>query len=499
MTPQAVAEILKHWRHLRDLSQRALAERAGITYVHVARLELAQSDPRLSTLVRLAGALEISLVDLLTEPKASRPARKRARGEVMDTERTQATVNPEVWAAGQVEEVAKDLEKKQKRGKQATTKARGIIFRARANGEVVGPTGQRGEWWTQWFDADGRRHREKAGTKAAAVALYQRRKTEVRQCKHFPESMRRNHNVSLKAVCTDYTESLEANGRDPRAQAKTRLEEVAGILGDRAARSITPQDIERLKARLSETPARGRKDPEDPEKERPRSPASVNRYLQDLRAAFNLAKRNGKVETNPVADVKLLRENNKRVREMTACEEKAVLKALDPARRRGTMDLRPLIRLLPETGLRLGEACNLRGADIDWRAEVATLRDTKAGVTQYVPLSAEALAILRALSPGGGYVFHWPDGQPLSESYVTHAFAKAVRKAGITDLHVHDTQHTFACRKLRAGVDIYTVSKLLRHASVVMSERYAHLSQADLKAAVSRTTATSTATGQEGA
>ena len=46
--------------------------------------------------------------------------------------------------------------------------------------------------------------------------------------------------------------------------------------------------------------------------------------------------------------------------------------------------------------------------------------------------------------------------------------------------------HTFACRRLRAGVDIYTVSKLLRHASVVMSERYAHLWQNDLKAAVKK-------------
>ena len=56
----------------------------------------------------------------------------------------------------------------------------------------------------------------------------------------------------------------------------------------------------------------------------------------------------------------------------------------------------------------------------------------------------------------------------------------------MTDLHIHDLRHTAACRWLRAGVDIYTVTKLLRHASVVMSERYAHLSQGDLKAAVER-------------
>lgn len=105
---------------------------------------------------------------------------------------------------------------------------------------------------------------------------------------------------------------------------------------------MTVQDVERLKARLADAPAKGRKDADDPAKERLRTPASVNRYLQDLRAAFNVARRNGKVEKNPVADVKLLRENNKRIREMTDAEEKALLVALDPSRRRGGTDLSPM-------------------------------------------------------------------------------------------------------------------------------------------------------------
>jgi integrase len=144
------------------------------------------------------------------------------------------------------------------------------------------------------------------------------------------------------------------------------------------------------------------------------------------------------------------------------------------------------VRFLTETGLRAGEACNLRGDDVDWQAEVVKLRKTKAGKVQHIPLSAEAVAILRALGPSDGdaYVFGWPDGRPWTPGYVTHAFGKAVESAGVKDLHVQDLRHTFACRLLRGGVDIYAVSKLLRHASVVMSERYAHLSQADLRAAV---------------
>lgn len=419
----------------------------------------------------------------------------------MDEEHVGATVTPEAWAAAQVEEVVKDLERKTKREKPA--KPRGIFFRARDDGEVIGPKGQRGEWWVLWYDADSRRHREKAGTKTAARDLYALRKTQTRQLLHFPETMRRKQSVSLKAICADYTDSLKADGRDVREQAKTRLEEVTALLGEIPAKSITPQDIERLKARLAATPARGRKDPEDPERERPRTPASVNRYLQDIRAAFNLGKRNGLVDKNPVADTRLLRESNARVREITGDEEKALLAALDPGERRFHTDLRPLVRFLLETGLRAGEACNLRWADVDWLAEVATLTKTKAKKVQHAPLSAEAVAILRALGPqGDGNVFAWPDGRPWTSGYLTHAFHKAAVKAGVVDVHVHDTRHTAACRWLRAGVDIYTVSKLLRHASVAMSERYSHVSQADLRRAVNRKpeilkpTATTTATGQ---
>ena len=96
-------------------------------------------------------------------------------------------------------------------------------------------------------------------------------------------------------------------------------------------------------------------------------PASVNRFLQDLRAAYNLARRNGKVEKNPVADVKLLRENNKRIREMTDAEERALLEALDPAKRRGGTDLCPMGKASagdwPTLGRSLRHAVGRRGLD----------------------------------------------------------------------------------------------------------------------------------------
>jgi predicted transcriptional regulator len=47
-------------------------------YPMIARLELGQTDPRLSTVRRLAKALNVTVAELIGE---GRPARKRARGK----------------------------------------------------------------------------------------------------------------------------------------------------------------------------------------------------------------------------------------------------------------------------------------------------------------------------------------------------------------------------------------------------------------------------------
>jgi predicted transcriptional regulator len=73
MRQTPIADTLRKWRAVRGLSQRALAERAGVGYVVIARLELGQTDPRLSTLTKLAEALKLTVGELVDSPT------KRAR------------------------------------------------------------------------------------------------------------------------------------------------------------------------------------------------------------------------------------------------------------------------------------------------------------------------------------------------------------------------------------------------------------------------------------
>jgi len=58
---------LQRLRVSRDLTQDQLAVKAGLSRIYLSKLELGQHDPALSTLVRLAKVLRVSVTELLGE------------------------------------------------------------------------------------------------------------------------------------------------------------------------------------------------------------------------------------------------------------------------------------------------------------------------------------------------------------------------------------------------------------------------------------------------
>ncbi len=62
-----LAKRLKQLRTDKGLTQAALAERAGVTLSYIGRLEIGRHDPQLSTLVKLAKALKVTVAELLME------------------------------------------------------------------------------------------------------------------------------------------------------------------------------------------------------------------------------------------------------------------------------------------------------------------------------------------------------------------------------------------------------------------------------------------------
>jgi hypothetical protein len=65
-------------------------------------------------------------------------------------------------------------------------------------------------WWIQYFDASGRRRREKAGRRSDAVDLLAKRKTEKLQGKKLPENIRAKP-VTFAELAADAIEHSRAD------------------------------------------------------------------------------------------------------------------------------------------------------------------------------------------------------------------------------------------------------------------------------------------------
>jgi len=140
-----------------------------------------------------------------------------------------------------------------------------------------------------------------------------------------------------------------------------------------------------------------------------------------------------------------------------------------------------LITFLILTGARKSEASQARWENINLQTGVWTVPLSKSGKPRYIPLSQAAIELLEKRRVNGNeYVFPSPKtGRPLIHLY--YPWDKIRKQAGISDVRIHDLRHNFASLLVNHGRSLYEVQKLLGHADISTTQRYAHLSQDTLK------------------
>jgi integrase len=322
-----------------------------------------------------------------------------------------------------------------------------------------------GIWWARYADEYGKIHREKVGPKSLAKSAYQKRKTEIKEGKFFPEKIKHKREILFEDMVKLYLEDHAKPNKRSYKDDIHRKKRLIDFFKGKSLSEISRQDVERFKARLSQEV----------------SPATVNRHLALLKTIFNKAIEWGKTKTNPVQGVKLYRENNQRVRFLSE-EEEARLKVKFPPQ------YWALVELALHTGLRRAELFGLRWSDINFQTKIITIPRSKSGQKRHVPMNSRVIELLRKLPSRmkGEWVFPNSSGTaPLYErNFVRRVFNPAVKEAQIENFTWHDLRHTFASRLIMKGVDLRTVQELLGHKDITMTLRYSHLSPAHKIAAV---------------
>lgn len=327
-------------------------------------------------------------------------------------------------------------------------------------------------WWIRYACKYGHLHREKIGPKGLAKDEYERQKVRARREGYCPTHERNKPRpTQFQNMAEEYLRWAKVNHRGYQAD-QSRMSRLVAAYRGKTLEQVTVMDVEALKAELAAQ----------------MSPASVNRHLALLKHLFTLAVQWRKVAENSVKPVRLFKENNARVRYLTADEE-ARLFQVCPER------YRLFVVVALHTGLRKGELLGLGWRDVDFEAGIITVERSKHGETRRVPMNSLVAETLKMLPRNSTHVF-----PPEQCQWISQAFPAIVRKANIQDFHFHDLRHSFASRLAMAGVDLLTIKELGGWKTLAMVLRYAHLSPDHKRAAVERlipvATGTATSTGE---
>jgi integrase len=246
----------------------------------------------------------------------------------------------------------------------------------------------------------------------------------------------------------------------------------------------------------------------------PQSGSAMQHLRTTLRAALNLAIKQGLIDANPARHIEIhgYRKphaqvwTDARVAHWQQTGERPAVAVWTAEQLAEFLDgavddtLFAFWWLTALRGLRRGEMCGLRWSevDLDHGILVVERNRTTAGYQiiegepktpagrRAIALDKRTVQVLRAhrrrqlahrdrcVAAGRawtdtGYVFTRTDGQPINPNYATTRFRKLVQRSGLPPVRLHDLRHVAASLAHQAGADLKTLQDLLGHSSIVVT------------------------------
>ena len=186
------------------------------------------------------------------------------------------------------------------------------------------------------------------------------------------------------------------------------------------------------------------------------APATVNRSLACAKKGLELAWRQRLTPENYGLRIQLVAVNNKREVFLSVEEVRQIAQHC-------SIEAQAAIWFALLTGARRGEIFQIRDEHIGTDTIRVPASHTKTNKARVIP-------IIPALRP-------WLEQFPLTLTIdgMKSAWRRARTLAKMEHVNFHDLRHSCASLMVSQGVDLYTISRVLGHSSVMSTQRYAHL------------------------
>lgn len=289
----------------------------------------------------------------------------------------------------------------------------------------------------------------------------------IREGRHFKTVEAKKHSFAelidryIKEVLPTKTAKLASN-------QKIQLIWFKAEIGHYSLADVTPAVIAQCRDKLlSENGPKGR----------PRSPASVVRYLSALSHAFKIAVNDWQwLEDSPITKVKKPKEPRGRVRFLDDAERERFLTACKNSKNK-ILYLCTILAL--STGMRQAELMNLKWPDVFLDQGFIILHKTKNGDRRRVPLTGHALDLLKdyfKTSDAHKGLLFTGNVHPDKPIDLRAAFERALKESKIEDFKWHDLRHCTASYLAMNGATLAEIAEILGHKTLAMVRRYAHFS-----------------------
>ena len=205
------------------------------------------------------------------------------------------------------------------------------------------------------------------------------------------------------------------------------------------------------------------------------SNVTINNYIRNIKVFFNWLHEEGEIRKNPVDGITVIKTERKQKTAITKQEFQKIVDTFDYTKFHGYRN-KVIVLLLQDTGTRIGETLMLEVDDIDFKHRMILMKHTKARQERYVYFSQ---VLARELKHYIQFKDRYAETNLLFPTtrgthLTVHSFEKQLKQAGEragVSVHPHQIRNNFARQYLLNGGDIFTLSKILGHSSVQVTEQ----------------------------